>query len=70
MQDVYIVNINEQLQNSDISYLTDKNGLSLRNYQINAIKAVEEAILKGEKRALLVMATGTGKTRVAVGCTP
>ena len=70
LKDLYernIENINEQLQNSDISYLTDKNGLSLRNYQINAIKAVEEAILRGEKRALLVMATGTGKTRVAVG---
>ena len=70
LKDLYernIENINEHLQNSDISYLTDKNGLSLRNYQINAIKAVEEAILKGEKRALLVMATGTGKTRVAVG---
>lgn len=62
-----IESINEKLQNSDISYLTDKNGLSLRNYQINAIKAVEKAILEGEKRALLVMATGTGKTRVAVG---
>lgn len=70
LKDLYernIENINEQLQNSDISYLTDKNGLSLRNYQINAIKAVEEAILRGDKRALLVMATGTGKTRVAIG---
>ena len=70
LKDLYernIQNINEHLQNSDISYLTDKNGLSLRNYQINAIKAVEEAVLRGEKRALLVMATGTGKTRVAVG---
>lgn len=62
-----IENLNENLQNSDISYLTDKSGLSLRDYQINAIKAVEEAILRGDKRALLVMATGTGKTRVAVG---
>lgn len=70
LKDLYernIKTINENLQNSDISYLTDKNGLSLRNYQINAIKAVEEAVLRGDKRALLVMATGTGKTRVAVG---
>ena len=70
LKDLYernIESINKDLQNSDISYLTDKNGLSLRNYQINAIKAVEEAILRGDKRALLVMATGTGKTRVAVG---
>lgn len=70
LKDLYernIESINENLQNSDISYLTDKNGLSLRNYQINAIKAVEDVILRGEKRALLVMATGTGKTRVAVG---
>ena len=70
LKDLYernIESINENLQNSDISYLTDKNGLGLRNYQVNAIKAVEEAILRGDKRALLVMATGTGKTRVAVG---
>lgn len=38
-----------------------------RLYQINAIRAVAERFeLLGKRRALLVMATGTGKTRVAM----
>jgi type I restriction enzyme R subunit len=36
-----------------------------RYYQRTAIQAVVEAIAKGQKRLLLVMATGTGKTFVA-----
>ncbi len=36
-----------------------------RYYQRNAIQEVVEAIAKGQKRLLLVMATGTGKTFVA-----
>jgi type I restriction enzyme R subunit len=36
-----------------------------RYYQRTAIQAVVEAIAKGQKRLLLVMATGTGKTLVA-----
>ncbi len=51
----------------DISYLTEKNSLGLRDYQIEAIKAVENAILNNQKSILLSMATGTGKTRTAVG---
>ncbi len=37
-----------------------------RSYQINAVKAVSERIEQGHRKFLLVMATGTGKTRVAV----
>ena len=37
-----------------------------RPYQIDAIKAIEEAIKDGKKRILLAMATGTGKTRMAI----
>lgn len=37
-----------------------------RDYQIAAIRAVLEAIDKRKKRFLLVMATGTGKTRVCI----
>lgn len=61
--------LNKKLQESEYDYLTDKNGLSLRYYQMDAIKAVEDKIVNNEndKRALLVMATGTGKTRTAVG---
>ena len=37
-----------------------------RYYQDAAIRAVLEKIARGEKRALLSMATGSGKTRIAV----
>lgn len=37
----------------------------LRSYQEIAVKRVIEAILKGQKRILLTMATGTGKTFVS-----
>ncbi|MDV7201121.1 DEAD/DEAH box helicase family protein [Roseovarius sp. 10] len=37
----------------------------LRYYQHNAITAALEAVSKGEKRVLLTLATGTGKTSIA-----
>ena len=37
-----------------------------RVYQTRAIRAITEAFTQGRRRALLTMATGTGKTRVAV----
>lgn len=40
-----------------------------RYYQIEAIKRVCANIEQGHRRSLLVMATGTGKTRVAAGLT-
>lgn len=40
--------------------------LSLRDYQIDAIKAVESSIKQGKETALLAMATGTGKTKTAI----
>lgn len=41
--------------------------LNLRYYQEEAILAVEKAIEKGQQEILLAMATGTGKTRTAIG---
>ncbi len=38
-----------------------------RDYQIEAIRTLLEAIESGRRKFLMVMATGTGKTRVAVG---
>lgn len=38
----------------------------LREYQINAIKAAEGAIVDGQEEILLAMATGTGKTKTAI----
>lgn len=37
-----------------------------RYYQINAIKAVEKGLSENKRRMLLAMATGTGKTRLAL----
>jgi type I restriction enzyme R subunit len=37
-----------------------------RDYQIRAIRAVLEAIEKKQRKFLLVMATGTGKTRICI----
>lgn len=48
-------------------FLTDRDGLALRDYQVRAIEAVEQAILSGKETALLAMATGTGKTRTVLG---
>lgn len=60
---------NTRLQTSEYDYLRDKTGLGLRYYQIDAIKAVEDKIINNpnDKRSLLVMATGTGKTRTVIG---
>ena len=64
-----IENANSRLIESDYHYLEKPSGLNLRYYQIDAIKAVENKIINHpqDKRALLVMATGTGKTRTIIG---
>lgn len=60
---------NKKLKESEYDYLQSKTGLSLRDYQIDAIKAIENKIITkpDDKRSLLVMATGTGKTRTVLG---
>lgn len=50
----------------DITDLTIKDHITNRSYQKQAITAVCEHFNKKHRRALLVMATGTGKTRVAI----
>lgn len=59
----------EKLVETPYDLLRDPNGLNLREYQIDAIEAVEDKIVqnKDDRRALLAMATGTGKTRTMVG---
>ena len=42
-----------------------KAGKEPRYYQVNAVNATLEAVARGQNRALLVMATGTGKTFTA-----
>ncbi len=46
-------------------YYQDESGKSPRYYQQNAINRTIENVAKGNKRNLLVMATGTGKTYTA-----
>ncbi|MGO9370890.1 MAG: type I restriction-modification system endonuclease [Syntrophobacteraceae bacterium] len=41
--------------------------LGLRDYQEKAVNKTEAALDKGSKQILIAMATGTGKTRVAIG---
>jgi type I restriction enzyme, R subunit len=59
----------KKLKKNSLDFLQNKSGLSLRDYQINAIKKVEEAIIEnhGINRILVAMATGTGKTRTIIG---
>ncbi|MDC3988187.1 type I restriction-modification system endonuclease [Polyangium jinanense] len=63
----------EALMKQDIDAAHDKlrseptGYLGLREYQIRAIQAVEAAIETGKPSCLVAMATGTGKTRTAIG---
>lgn len=54
---------NEYEELNDDDFLRNKDGLSLRDYQIEAIHAVDKALEEGQRNILLAMATGTGKTR-------
>ena len=60
---------NNNLKSEPYDYLKDHHGLSLRDYQIDAIEAVENKIISDpeDQRALIAMATGTGKTRTIIG---
>lgn len=58
---------NQNLREMPYDLLTDRDGLNLRPYQLDAIRAAEEAIANGRQNVLLAMATGTGKTRTVLG---
>lgn len=58
---------NQALQDMPYDLLCDKDGLNLREYQLKAIQAAEDAIINGQQKILLAMATGTGKTRTILG---
>lgn len=58
---------NQKLEQTPYDLLKDKDGLNLRDYQIRAIQAAEQAVIEGKKTILLAMATGTGKTRTVLG---
>jgi type I restriction enzyme R subunit len=58
---------NSKLLATGYEVLQDPDGLNLRYYQIDAIKAAEDAIKDNASAVLLAMATGTGKTRTVLG---
>ena len=60
---------NRALEQMPFDLLRDKCGLNLRDYQLRAIQAAEQAIMDGKNTALLAIATGTGKTRTVLGMT-
>jgi type I restriction enzyme R subunit len=51
----------QKLQAEPFSYL------SLRDYQVRAVQAIEASIAHGQRECLVAMATGTGKTRTVIG---
>nr|MCR4821603.1 type I restriction-modification system endonuclease [Treponema sp.] len=57
----------QKLENLPYDFLRDPDGLNFRYYQLNAVEAVENAVINGQTRILLAMATGTGKTRTILG---
>ncbi len=59
---------NKKLVMTGYEDIENPNGLNLRYYQIEAIKAAEKAIIQDHKKTILIaMATGTGKTRTILG---
>ncbi|WP_353736185.1 type I restriction-modification system endonuclease [Clostridium sp. ZBS14] len=62
-----IEDANKKLDELSFEFLQSSNSVGLRYYQVEAIKAVEKAIIDGKKTALITMATGTGKTRTVLG---
>ena len=62
-----LVDVLHALMKMPYDLLLNKDGLNLREYQLNAVKAAERAIIEGKSNVLLAMATGTGKTRTVLG---
>ncbi|MEJ5286919.1 MAG: DEAD/DEAH box helicase family protein [Bacteroidota bacterium] len=64
--DPYIKEMSQNLAGEAlVKYHSDKNIPILRKYQLDAIKALQNAAREGKTRFLFEMATGTGKTLVA-----
>lgn len=57
----------KKLAAKSYDHLRVGNELHLYDYQEKAIRKVEETLAKGQRNILVAMATGTGKTRVALG---
>jgi len=59
-----LVNRRKSRQSLEHIFVNDK--ITNREYQLEAIKSVCETFEEGHRKSLIVMATGTGKTRTAI----
>lgn len=72
LQDLFerdIQGAGQRLNEESADFLESRSGLGLREYQLRAIKAVEKKLIESpeNRRLLIAMATGTGKTRTIIG---
>lgn len=58
--------IDRRKSKQSLSHVNIDTNIAGREYQLEAIKSVCETFEEGHRKALLVMATGTGKTRTAI----
>lgn len=61
-----LLEVDQDAANDALMALPFEFGFPLRDYQQNAIKAVEKALESERRSILLAMATGTGKTKLAI----
>lgn len=59
--------LNDRSEVKDPHSIPIKSSITDRDYQIEALKRVFNGLIKNRRKFLLVMATGTGKTRIAMG---
>ena len=65
-QDELQLLINRRSGRQSLEHIYINEDITNREYQLEAVKSVCEAFEEGHRKALLVMATGTGKTRTAI----
>ncbi|MBO6292247.1 MAG: DEAD/DEAH box helicase family protein [Selenomonas sp.] len=65
-QDDLQMRMDRRGQQLPLSEIEPNHDIAGRPYQLEAVKAVEESFDRKRRKALIVQATGTGKTRVAI----
>lgn len=68
-QDELQLLVNRRKNKESLSHVYIDPNIAGREYQLEAIKSVCETFEEGHRKALIVMATGTGKTRTAISIT-
>ena len=65
-QDELQLLVNRRKNRQSLEHIFVNGKITNREYQLEAIKSVCETFEEGHRKALIVMATGTGKTRTAI----